>query len=63
MRLELRTTNVAISILQFQFHKGAIRTREEAKNIYGAKLFQFHKGAIRTLAALLAALCPLVSIP
>ena len=34
----------------FQFHKGAIRTRNPRQVHAGNPEFQFHKGAIRTLA-------------
>ena len=34
---------------EFQFHKGAIRTRIQAGQRAGVHQFQFHKGAIRTM--------------
>ena len=34
--------------LQFQFHKGTIRTSATLNATTGSDLFQFHKGTIRT---------------
>ena len=34
--------------VQFQFHKGTIRTTYSSDNTTIAKVFQFHKGTIRT---------------
>ena len=35
-------------IVEFQFHKGAIRTYQNQQNLAKEAVFQFHKGAIRT---------------
>ena len=35
--------------IEFQFHKGAIRTLRDSRVDRHASIFQFHKGAIRTL--------------
>ena len=37
--------------VQFQFHKGTIRTTSPLQGQAGQILFQFHKGTIRTLHA------------
>ena len=34
--------------LQFQFHKGTIRTEVQVNNMKTGQKFQFHKGTIRT---------------
>ena len=36
-------------MIQFQFHKGAIRTHSCQERTEAASRFQFHKGAIRTI--------------
>ena len=36
-------------LIQFQFHKGAIRTHNQQRMCVDGGWFQFHKGAIRTL--------------
>ena len=51
VRLELTLTILPnVSGVEFQFHKGAIRTQNIIKMGYDNQLFQFHKGAIRTKA-------------
>ena len=54
MRLELALVSEVYLLAEFQFHKGAIRTRfaVEIRKVYQS--FQFHKGAIRTVMGL----CP-----
>ena len=48
VRLEHANANASYLKQLFQFHKGAIRTREiQRKQAYCR--FQFHKGAIRTI--------------
>ena len=48
VRLEHTYSNDAVISFKFQFHKGAIRTNLDRRNLFTAKIFQFHKGAIRT---------------
>ena len=38
-------------MVQFQFHKGTIRTPGAIDDMFNMNLFQFHKGTIRTTAA------------
>ena len=37
-----------LAVAEFQFHKGAIRTRTHSGTCFAGQQFQFHKGAIRT---------------
>ena len=36
-------------LMQFQFHKGTIRTDLSHRHMFTAQVFQFHKGTIRTV--------------
>ena len=49
--------------LLFQFHKGTIKTRPQAKGRYLLVRFQFHKGTIKTSSSTLIALILAISIP
>ena len=52
MRLErLSDMRLSQSLMEFQFHKGAIRTPLTFIVRESTPKFQFHKGAIRTLEA------------
>ena len=53
VRLELKALGKRVLILQFQFHKGAIRTMRFDFSKIDPRTFQFHKGAIRTIIALM----------
>ena len=48
VRLELADDYGLVLTLQFQFHKGTIRTKQTTKEICSGTKFQFHKGTIRT---------------
>ena len=51
VRLRREQSCLTPMIEQFQFHKGAIKTKYTIKD-YTAKIaFQFHKGAIKTTAS------------
>ena len=52
VRLELQNYLNPTYYVQFQFHKGTIRTFLIYPIIYQDIIFQFHKGTIRTLLAL-----------
>ena len=39
---------MCIAQIEFQFHKGTIRTATVKPTVDTAKAFQFHKGTIRT---------------
>ena len=51
VRLELAWVLVPRLTIQFQFHKGAIRTCVRYRKFLVVVEFQFHKGAIRTQSA------------
>ena len=63
VRLELMKLKLLKPISLFQFHKGAIRTRDAMKNIPLNQAFQFHKGAIRTVHLLVMLIILIISIP
>ena len=48
MRLEPYGEDLQLSVVEFQFHKGAIRTERLIAPFFWIRWFQFHKGAIRT---------------
>ena len=50
VRLELSSFIASTSRTEFQFHKGAIRTKFRIYDSIAEMQFQFHKGAIRTTA-------------
>ena len=50
VRLEPDSVNSITICMEFQFHKGAIRTPMKLFVITSWLQFQFHKGAIRTLS-------------
>ena len=49
VRLELRREQPIAERLQFQFHKGTIRTLDTNNGRENITVFQFHKGTIRTV--------------
>ena len=48
VRLRLKTIYQVVTINQFQFHKGSIKTQELCELLPALSPFQFHKGSIKT---------------
>ena len=49
--------------MQFQFHKGTIKTDKLYRLMSSAKEFQFHKGTIKTTHQHDSKIIPTISIP
>ena len=64
VRLRLKPLSDSYSVESlFQFHKGAIKTKESITTLFSRNTFQFHKGAIKTRNDFAKQMYAEVSIP